>query len=187
MSAPLLPPRDQSSDKNPPEAKPLKFRPSQAKHEWEPKKHYITFYLPSRNNDGKALDFRVRSDLKIATMTFLLKNFEGATLTEGKGYFIGTKDGRTHEEDVTLCRSFCEFGQLLKHDGLIRSLANALAIEADQDMISVEIDDVMYFYKPTDVYRKIYQHRVINDRSDYHQLLEAAEESRSAAEDTYKL
>jgi hypothetical protein len=114
-------------------------------------------------------------------MTFLLKEFGGATLTEGKGYFIGSKDKRTHEEEVTLCRSFCHFEDLLKHDGLIRSLANALAIEAAQDMISVEIDDVMYFYQPTDVYKKIYLHNVIKDRSDYHQLLKASEKATEEA------
>jgi hypothetical protein len=159
-----------------------KYVPYQSKHEWVPMAHYITFYLPSRNKRGKALDFRVRSDLKIATMNFLLKEFGGATLTEGKGYFNDSEDGRTHEEDVTLCRSFCYLKHLKENDAMVRSIANALAIEAKQDMISVEIDDVMYFYKPTAAYRQIYEQKVLTDKSDYHQLLAAAEEARKKAE-----
>lgn len=161
---------------------PTKYIPVQIEREYDPKHHYITFYLPSRNNDGKALDFRIHSDLKIAIMTFLLKEFGGATLTEGKGYFISSKDGRTHEEEVTLCRSFCTYQELHDNDRMVRSIANALAIEGDQDTISVEIDDVMYFYKPTAVYRKIYESRVRADKSDYHQLLAAAEDARKEAE-----
>lgn len=155
-----------------------RFVPVQAKHEWTPKDHYITFYIPSRTSKGKSLDFRVRNDLKIATMKFLLDVFGGATLIEGKGYFNDSVDETiTHEEEVTLCKSFCELHELQKKDGMIRSIANALAIEGIQDMISVEIDGVMYFYKPRSVYREIYNRRFLTDKSDYHQLLSAAEEA----------
>lgn len=113
---------------------------------------YVSFYLPMKLKSGEFIPGIDRENLITATMTFLLDQFGGSTQSEGIGYFKGKT--KTHAERVTICRSFCEkpFGDKQLRE--INRFANSLAIAFKQESISVEIDNVMYFFGPNWSYRK---------------------------------
>lgn len=115
------------------------------------KDHCVTFYLPSRLSDDSAIPIKLHNELKLATMNFLLVEFDGATLVEGTGFFVGD-DAHIHQENTTLCTAYSDLETLKANDSKIRIMANSLAIECEQVCLSVVIDDVMYFYAPSKEY-----------------------------------
>lgn len=96
-----------------------------------------------------------RQSLIDGVMRYLLLELKGATHVQGTGYFVDEATMHVHKEDVTLCYSFC---QDLSTDRLkeINEMANGLAIEFNQLSIAVEVDNVMYLFQPTQVYRDVY-------------------------------
>ena len=133
--------------------------------------HYITFYIPTRHKDKSAIPIKLHQQLVLATMNFLLSELGGASLTEANGFYV--EDKQLHQENVTLCKSFCKLDALETNNDQIITLANGLAIACDQDSLGVEIDGVLYFFQVSKYYKQLNKwHRDKGKKTYYEVYLE---------------
>jgi hypothetical protein len=113
----------------------------------------LTFYLPSKSQEGVDLWISEQSNLAEATMNFMLQELGGATMIKGIGFFKGKGDV-VHMEESTLCRSLCTKKKIEEKLEDIYYLANSLAVKFDQESIAVEIGTELFFVGPNKEYRK---------------------------------
>lgn len=128
----------------------LRFEP----HSTSVKEHRVAIYVPSKSSGAPTA---TEKEISRVTMSFLVKAFGGATQFATEGYYQD-KTAAVHER-VTYYYSYCTGEQLDEHAGEIKRIANMLCIEFDQSEVAVEIDNRMFFYKPTDAYKADYMRR----------------------------
>lgn len=122
----------------------------------DPLQSKLVFYLPSKHG-YREISREDRARLVQATLNYLVTRFVGATELEGTGSWRNDK-GAFVSERVTLCYSFLPENQPNHNAKIeINQLANALAVQFEQDSLSVEINGAMYFFSPTKTYRHNYQ------------------------------
>ena len=104
--------------------------------------HSVTIYVPSIQRDGSPVSDREL--LLQDTITALLGLCGGATVTEGVGYWEG--DDGLAVERVLLVTSYCE--DLEEIMGDVLAVAESLASRANQEAVSVALDNSLQFVSP---------------------------------------
>ncbi len=125
----------------------------------DPLEARIAFYLPS-NSKGKVMQDSKRQLLIESTMKFLVKELGGGTQIDALGSF--EMDAEVVSEKVTICYSFLSKERLTIHEREINQIANALAIEFEQDSIAVEVNDKFYLFAPNAKYIQNYKRDMTN-------------------------
>lgn len=135
--------------------------------QWLPTKPYppgpcrVVFYVPSKIKDGSIVPAD-REKLLQAVRSALVTLFLGSTEYNATGSFRKDGDGPIITENVTLCYACCTEKLFEEHIREINQLANALAIEFQQDTIAVELNGTMYNFAPTDKY--VERYRALKDK-----------------------
>ena len=104
--------------------------------------HSVTVYVPSTQRDGSPVSDR--DVLLQDTITALLGLCGGATVTDGVGYWQG--DEGLAVEHVSLVTSYCEDLEAIIGDVL--AVAEVLASKANQEAVSVALDNSLQFVSP---------------------------------------
>jgi hypothetical protein len=105
--------------------------------------HKVTLYIPSTKNISETLSENEQSIVIQDALSFLSKQFGGATALEAKGAWL-SESGDLVTESVTLVYSFCEqFGEA-EHK-IVWAFAEGLKEKLSQEAIAVEIDNKLYF------------------------------------------
>lgn len=123
----------------------------------------VAFYLPS-NVKGKTMSAGRRADLIQATMNFLVTELGGGTQTEATGSFAG-EGGKLIQEDVTICYGWMSKATFKKNEREINQIANALAIEFEQESLAMELDGKFYLVAPKQKYRDYYDANIKGART----------------------
>lgn len=113
----------------------------------------VTFYCPSKKRNSQDLWMTDVVKIVDGVMKYLLTQLGGATMTKGKGFFEDDKK-EIHMEDVVICRSLCTKQKLQKEYRNIYYMANSLAVLFEQHSLAVEINGLMFFFSPSEIYGK---------------------------------
>lgn len=144
---------------------PLRFKISTTRigevwSKWleDPLEARIAFYLPSKSK-SKVMQDSKRQLLIEGTMKFLIKELGGGTQIDALGSF--QMNGEVVSEKVAICYSFLSKTNLAVHEREINQIANALAIEFEQDSIAVEVNDKFYLFSPNASYIRNYKRDMV--------------------------
>ena len=96
------------------------------------------------------------AELVKAVRNFLVIRLGGCTEISAKGYYEDKKNQIVVPEQVTYFYAFSSLEKIEEHAGEIKRLANAICIEFDQSEVALEVDNLMFSYKPEPPYRAKY-------------------------------
>lgn len=101
----------------------------------------VKIYVPSTVNIDQEID---SSEFVKETLCFLASLFNGSTSYNAFGAWIA-QDGKLIKEKVTICESFCNEKQLNESIDIIYDYCLNLKINLNQEAISLEINNKLYF------------------------------------------
>jgi len=106
-----------------------------------PLNHKVAIYVPSTVKVDKKVSNRKQVD---ATLTRLSQLFGGATSTKAQGSWV-TETGKLVKEQITVVYAYCTEDLLQAHINDVTGYCEALKAEMEQEAISLEVDNQLYF------------------------------------------